>query len=673
MAIGQWTDYTIVGLAVLFFLFWLGLWLIHFAAIFHASRKFYRTKKFLSDPEVPLPAISILKPITGVDPHLYSNLETFFQMVYPTDKYELLFCVQEATDPAIPLIESLQKKNPGITSKIFVGGENVGLNPKINNLMPGYKAARFDHIMISDAGLRILPEALLDMTSYLSERVVLVHQLPFVCFRQGFAGILEMTYFGSQPAKMALISDMFGINCLTGMSFIIKKEILDDAGGLQTYSNFIGEDYAICNTVVEKGLKFSLSSLPALQNSGFYTVKAYQDRMIRWCRLRIHRLPTLLILEPMHECVLLGMLASWAVTTLFDWNFLVFFLIHLLVWFLLDYFLIKLIQGSHVSASALPSSRKTSMVGYGPSSYGPATGYGPMTNYGFTNSSPPYYGTKLQQSQSAFAHPHYGQQYMQQQPFLQQHLSPVAASFSKLRKDSCGDGASSCDSEVASSECFGVDGDDLLLDSGVEASSASATTGLTSAAALIDFSAAGDSGAFNDQRTDLFQQRHHMLHPFDDSMTSTSTTTKHRPSHSRSSSLTLSSSSSSPVASGGSLKQHQRRTGSGGGALVLQQTHLAASTPLASRLNSGKAKQLRQSTQSQTCFDVASLTLTPSHPFPVSKFDFLIAWIFREFLVPYLFVKALASNKVVWRTGAYRLEWGGTATAAEEGSRIEVA
>jgi len=68
------------------------------------------------------------------------------------------------------------------------------------------------------------------------------------------------------------------------------------------------------------------------------------------------------------------------------------------------------------------------------------------------------------------------------------------------------------------------------------------------------------------------------------------------------------------------------------------------------------------------------LELTPEHPFPVSKFDFLIAWIFREFSVLYLFMKAISTNKVTWRTGAYRLEWGGTATAADSPlKQIEIA
>ena len=38
--------------------------------------------------------------------------------------------------------------------QVFYGGESVSVNPKINNMHPGYKAAIYEFILISDSGIR---------------------------------------------------------------------------------------------------------------------------------------------------------------------------------------------------------------------------------------------------------------------------------------------------------------------------------------------------------------------------------------------------------------------------------------------------------------------------------------------------------------------------------------
>ena len=55
--------------------------------LFFGFRKWKLHRKSNKLPrEEPYPPVSILKPLTGVDPNLFSNLETFFTMHYPVVK-----------------------------------------------------------------------------------------------------------------------------------------------------------------------------------------------------------------------------------------------------------------------------------------------------------------------------------------------------------------------------------------------------------------------------------------------------------------------------------------------------------------------------------------------------------------------------------------------------------
>nr|XP_013795602.1 PREDICTED: ceramide glucosyltransferase isoform X1 [Apteryx mantelli mantelli] len=181
-------DLALEGLAIFGLILFVVLWLMHFMSIIytrlHLNKKAI-DKQLYSKP----PGVSLLKPLKGVDPNLINNLETFFELDYP--KYEVLFCVQDHDDPAIEVCKKLLGKYPNVDARLFIGGKKVGINPKINNLMPGYEAAKYDLIWICDSGIRVIPDTLTDMANQMTEKVGLVHGLPYVADRQGFAATLE--------------------------------------------------------------------------------------------------------------------------------------------------------------------------------------------------------------------------------------------------------------------------------------------------------------------------------------------------------------------------------------------------------------------------------------------------------------------------------------------------
>jgi ceramide glucosyltransferase len=341
--------YCLYGFAIFFFCGWIFVWIMHLMAIFNGKRKLYKKHELTNPSETPLPGVSIIKPLVGIDPNLFSNLETFFLLNYP--QFELLFCVQDDKDAAIMFVKRLIEKYPQIDAKLFIGGVKVGVNPKINNMQPGYQAAKYELILISDSGIRMKEDTLLDMVSSMKDDVALVHQMPFVCDRKGFPSVLEKVYFGTAHARIYLSADFIGINCPTGMSALMRKNLLDEVGGIAAFGQYLAEDFFFAKSFTDRGWKLRISSQPAWQNSCTADIDSFQHRITRWAKLRIAMIPHMILLEPLSECLMLGVLAAWAVSFLFQCDPFAVYLFHMLLWFLLDYVLLCIVQNGSIPFS----------------------------------------------------------------------------------------------------------------------------------------------------------------------------------------------------------------------------------------------------------------------------------------------------------------------------------
>jgi ceramide glucosyltransferase len=95
-------------------------------------------------------------------------------------------------------------------------------------------------------------DALYDMVSLMTGDIGLVHQLPFTSDKNGFSGQVEKIYFGISLARSYLIINLVGLNCVTGMSCLMLKSVLDECGGLGAFGSYIAEDFFMAQAFLDK-------------------------------------------------------------------------------------------------------------------------------------------------------------------------------------------------------------------------------------------------------------------------------------------------------------------------------------------------------------------------------------------------------------------------------------
>ncbi|MEI9971720.1 MAG: hypothetical protein WDO73_06505 [Ignavibacteriota bacterium] len=75
---------------------------IYYGIALYSCWRFFRRPERQFDAGFT-PPISNLKPVRGLDPDAYENFASFCRQDYP--EYELIFCVGDREDPAIPMID----------------------------------------------------------------------------------------------------------------------------------------------------------------------------------------------------------------------------------------------------------------------------------------------------------------------------------------------------------------------------------------------------------------------------------------------------------------------------------------------------------------------------------------------------------------------------------------
>jgi ceramide glucosyltransferase len=257
---------------------------IHIASIVIASFRLRRRTPSDPLPRQELPPVSLVRPLCGIDNYAADTLRSTFELDYP--QCEILFCVASATDPVVPLIRALIAENASAGAKLLIGDERVSKNPKLNNVLKGWRAATHDWIVLADSNVLMPPDYLERLLASWRPDTGLVASPPIGSQPHGIWAELECAFLNTYQARWQYLADALGFGFAQGKTMLWRRADLERAGGIEALANEVAEDAASTKVVRGAGRKVRLVDRPFPQPLGYRSAAEVWHRQLRWARLR---------------------------------------------------------------------------------------------------------------------------------------------------------------------------------------------------------------------------------------------------------------------------------------------------------------------------------------------------------------------------------------------------
>ncbi len=254
----------------------------YIAATLSALRFFLRERGRENAPYTP--AVSLLKPVRGVDFSSYENFVSFCTQDYAD--YEILFGVADLTDPAVPLIQRLIAEFPQRRIRLLVGSEELGSNRKVNKLARLAREAQHDVLALTDGDVRVGPEYLHEVAAPFADKKV-------GAVTSFYRGIVEKN-LGAELEAVGAASDFFagvlmanwmeGITFGLGASIVTTKEWIARIGGFAAIADMHSDDYELGHRIAKADGKVLLSREAVWTMYPAQTARGFWQHQLRWAR-----------------------------------------------------------------------------------------------------------------------------------------------------------------------------------------------------------------------------------------------------------------------------------------------------------------------------------------------------------------------------------------------------
>jgi ceramide glucosyltransferase len=246
---------------------------------------FFQDSDSMEAGDAHLPPVSVIKPVAGMEASTEEdyrqNFESFCLQDYPL--FELLFALPPENDALIHLLEELKIRFPRVDVDWVLADSNKGPNYKVGNLVAAVKRAKHPVLVMSDSDMRVNPQYLRQtVASFLRQGTGLVTALYRNVHLAGLcAGLQALTVQTVFVPNVLFSRRVEGMSYAFGATLCTGRDILAGLGGMETFLDYLADDFQMGRRIHDKGYEIRLSRALVDQVSQTRTFRQYFYQQLR--------------------------------------------------------------------------------------------------------------------------------------------------------------------------------------------------------------------------------------------------------------------------------------------------------------------------------------------------------------------------------------------------------
>jgi ceramide glucosyltransferase len=231
-----------------------------------------------------LPAVSLLKPVHGLEARLKENVESFFRQDYPN--YEILFAADTEDDAALGVVREVAARYPKVPCRIVVNGRPPWPNPPAYSFARMTEMAAKDILVTSDSDVEVAPNYLREIVPPMLDPGVGM----LTCLYRGknaggfWSGLDAIGMSVEMSAGVVTANLLEGMKFGLGPTIVARKDSVEKIGGYRVLGEYFSNDFVIGNLIEKAGYRVVLSRHVIDHVVPPMTFRRMWERQVRWAK-----------------------------------------------------------------------------------------------------------------------------------------------------------------------------------------------------------------------------------------------------------------------------------------------------------------------------------------------------------------------------------------------------